>query len=78
MTAVLVAINSLFQILAYSFLGYFYITLLPTWLGLGSSEFRIDLWPVARTVLIFLGIHPPRRRLSHPPPRTAREGPRVV
>ena len=28
-TAVLVAINSVFQIVAYSFLGYFYITLLP-------------------------------------------------
>jgi ACR3 family arsenite transporter len=56
MTALLVAINSLFQILAYSFLGYFYITLLPKWLGLGSSTFHIGLWPVARTVLIFLGI----------------------
>ncbi len=55
-TAVLVAINSLFQILAYSLLGYFYITLLPKWLGLHSQGFNIGLWPVARTVLIFLGI----------------------
>ncbi len=55
-TAVLVAINSIFQILAYSLLGYFYITLLPKWLGLGSQQIRIGLWPVARTVLIFLGI----------------------
>ena len=55
-TAVLVAINSVFQIVAYSFLGYFYITLLPTWLGLDSQGFHIGLWPVARTVLIFLGI----------------------
>ena len=55
-TALLVATNSLFQILAYSFLGYFYITLLPNWLGLGSTSFHIGLWPVARTVLIFLGI----------------------
>jgi ACR3 family arsenite transporter len=55
-TAVLVAINSVFQILAYSLLGYFYITLLPTWLGLGSQQIHIGLWPVARTVLIFLGI----------------------
>jgi arsenical-resistance protein len=55
-TAVLVAINSLFQIVAYSLLGYFYITLLPKWLGLHSQGFRIGLWPVARTVLIFLGI----------------------
>jgi ACR3 family arsenite transporter len=55
-TAVLVAINSLFQIVAYSLLGYFYITLLPKWLGLHSQAFHIGLWPVARTVLIFLGI----------------------
>ncbi|MGH2868931.1 MAG: ACR3 family arsenite efflux transporter [Solirubrobacteraceae bacterium] len=55
-TAVLVAINSIFQILAYSLLGYFYITLLPKWLGLHSQGFDIGLWPVARTVLIFLGI----------------------
>jgi ACR3 family arsenite transporter len=55
-TAVLVAINSIFQIFAYSLLGYFYITLLPKWLGLHSQGFSIGLWPVARTVLIFLGI----------------------
>ncbi len=55
-TAVLVAINSVFQILAYSLLGYFYITLLPKWLGLHGQSFHIGLWPVARTVLIFLGI----------------------
>ncbi len=55
-TAVLVAINSLFQIVAYSLMGYFYITLLPKWLGLHSQGFAIGLWPVARTVLIFLGI----------------------
>jgi ACR3 family arsenite transporter len=55
-TAVLVAINSIFQIIAYSLLGYFYITLLPKWLELPSHGFHIGLWPVARTVLIFLGI----------------------
>jgi arsenical-resistance protein len=55
-TAVLVAINSVFQIIAYSLLGYFYITVLPKWLGLHSEGFSIGLWPVARTVLIFLGI----------------------
>ncbi len=55
-TAVLVAINSLFQIVAYSLLGYFYVTLLPKWLGLHSQGFDLGLWPVARTVLIFLGI----------------------
>ncbi len=55
-TAILVAINSLFQILAYSFLGYFYITVLPGWLGLHAQGFHVGIWPVARTVLIFLGV----------------------
>jgi len=55
-TAVLVAINSLFQIVAYSLLGYFYLTLLPGWLGLDTQGFEVSIWEVARTVLIFLGI----------------------
>ncbi|MGC9220195.1 MAG: ACR3 family arsenite efflux transporter [Solirubrobacteraceae bacterium] len=55
-TAVLVAINSLFQIVAYSLLGYFYLTVLPNWLGLHSQGFHVGLWPVARNVLIFLGV----------------------
>ena len=54
--AVLVALNSLFQIAAYSLLGYFYLTLLPGWLGLDTQGFEVSIWEVARTVLIFLGI----------------------
>ena len=55
-TALLVALNSLFQIAAYSLLGWFYLTLLPRWLGLDSQGFEVGIWAVARTVLIFLGI----------------------
>jgi ACR3 family arsenite transporter len=55
-TAVLVAINSLFQIVAYSLLGYFYLSVLPGWLGLDSEGISVGIWEVARTVLIFLGI----------------------
>ncbi len=55
-TAVLVALNSLFQIVAYSLLGYFYLTVLPGWLGLDTQGFSVGIWEVARTVLIFLGI----------------------
>jgi arsenite transporter len=55
-TAVLVALNSLFQIAAYSLLGYFYLTLLPGWLGLDTQGFSVSIWEVTRTVLIFLGI----------------------
>jgi len=55
-TALLVAINSLFQIIAYSLLGWFYLTVLPGWLGLDTQGFEVGIWEVARTVLIFLGI----------------------
>jgi ACR3 family arsenite transporter len=55
-TAVLVAVNSLFQIVAYSLLGYFYLSLLPGWLGLDTEGFSVGIWEVARTVLVFLGI----------------------
>ena len=55
-TALLVAINSLFQIVAYSLLGWLYLTGLPQLLGLDTQGFEVSLWEVARTVLIFLGI----------------------
>src|SRR5690348_6084768 len=55
-TAILVALNSLFQIAAYSVLGWFYLTVLPGWLGLDTQGFSVGIWEVARTVLIFLGI----------------------
>jgi ACR3 family arsenite transporter len=54
--AVLVVFNALFQVAAYSLLGYFYLTLLPGWLGLDTQGFEVGIWEVARTVLIFLGI----------------------
>ncbi len=54
--AVLVAINSVFQIVAFAGLGYFYLRILPSWLGLSTSEVHVSVWPIARSVLIFLGI----------------------
>ncbi len=54
--AVLVAINSLFQIVAYSVLGYFYLELLPAWLGLQTATLDVSMWDIARIVLFFLGI----------------------
>ena len=54
--AVLVAINSLFQIAAYSLLGYFYLKVLPGWLGLNTAAMKVGLGEIARMVLIFLGI----------------------
>ena len=54
--AVLVAINSVFQIVAYAVLGYFYLDLLPGWLGLDTSSLEVSMWEIARIVLVFLGI----------------------
>jgi ACR3 family arsenite transporter len=54
--AVLVVFNALFQVAAYSLLGYFYLTMLPGWLGLDTQGFEVGIWEVGRTVLIFLGI----------------------
>jgi ACR3 family arsenite transporter len=55
-TALLVAINSLFQIVAYSVLGWLYLSGLPDLLGLDTQGFDVSIWEVARTVLIFLGV----------------------
>ena len=55
-TAVLVAINSIFQVLAFSLLGWFYLTVLPGWLGLDSQGLDVSVWQIALNVLIFLGI----------------------
>ncbi|HSJ36218.1 MAG TPA: ACR3 family arsenite efflux transporter [Acidimicrobiia bacterium] len=54
--AFLVALNSLFQIFAYSLLGYFYLSVLPGWLGLEQQALEVSLWEITRAVLIFLGI----------------------
>jgi ACR3 family arsenite transporter len=55
-TALMVAINSLFQIIAYSLLGWLYLTGLPSLLGLDTQGLEVSVWEIARTVLIFLGI----------------------
>ena len=54
--AVLVALNSLFQIVAYAGLGYFYLRVLPGWLGLRQTELHVSAADIAVSVLIFLGI----------------------
>jgi ACR3 family arsenite transporter len=54
--AVLVALNSLFQIVAFSLLGYFYLQLLPGWLGLSTQGLNLSVTKIAVTVAIFLGV----------------------
>ncbi|CAB4666790.1 unannotated protein [freshwater metagenome] len=54
--ALLVAINSVFQILAYAVLGTFYLKILPGWLGLDTQDVQFSTWDITKAVLIFLGI----------------------
>ena len=56
LAAVLVAMNSVFQIVMYSVLGWFYLTVLPDWLGLGTQTLDVSMWTIAKSVAIFLGI----------------------
>jgi arsenite transporter len=54
--AILVALNAVFQVIAFAALGWFYLEVLPGWLGLDSSTLDVSMWQIARSVLIFLGI----------------------
>ncbi|MFJ6516855.1 ACR3 family arsenite efflux transporter [Streptomyces filamentosus] len=55
--AVLVALNSVFQVLAFGLLGWFYLAVLPGWLGLGEGEtLDISVWKIALNVVVFLGV----------------------
>ncbi|RBP61733.1 ACR3 family arsenite transporter [Brevibacterium sanguinis] len=55
-TAVLVAINSVFQVVMFSVLGWFYLTVLPGWLGLDTQGLEVSVWQIALNVLVFLGV----------------------
>jgi ACR3 family arsenite transporter len=56
-TAVLVALNSVFQVFAFGLLGWFYLDLLPGWLGLGNGQhLHISAVTIALNVVIYLGI----------------------
>ncbi|GGR77075.1 arsenical-resistance protein [Streptomyces humidus] len=55
--AVLVALNSVFQVIAFGLLGWLYLDLLPGRLGLGDGEhLDISMWEIALNVVIFLGV----------------------
>jgi ACR3 family arsenite transporter len=57
--AVLVALNSVFQILLYSVYAYFFVSVASTWIPWGggqAEEVHVSMWDIARSVLIFLGV----------------------
>ncbi|OBH52846.1 arsenical-resistance protein [Mycobacterium sp. E2479] len=54
--AVLVALNSIFQVVMFAALGWFYLSVLPGWLGLSTTDIDVSAWQIAKSVLIFLGV----------------------
>ena len=54
--AVLVALNSVFQIVFYSVLGWFFLSVVPGWLGAEGTAFDVSMWSIGKSVLIFLGV----------------------
>ncbi len=56
LAAGLVALNSVFQIVTYSFLGWLYLSVVPAWFGADTTALAVSVGQIARSVLVFLGI----------------------
>jgi ACR3 family arsenite transporter len=55
--AVLVALNSIFQVVFYSLYAWFFVTLLSSWISHGSGVVvAVSMLDIARIVFVFLGI----------------------
>ena len=54
--AILVALNSVFQIVFYSVLAYFYVTVASAWVGGQGTVVNISLLAVAQSVAVYLGV----------------------
>ncbi|MVZ66587.1 ACR3 family arsenite efflux transporter [Sphingobacterium sp. DK4209] len=55
-TALLVALNSIFQIISYSFLVWLFINVLPSKLGIANFNVKVSMAEVMKSVFIYLGI----------------------
>lgn len=56
LAAVLVALNSVFQILTYSVLGWLFLTVVPAWFGADTTTLNVSMGQIATSVAIFLGV----------------------
>lgn len=54
--ALLVALNSVFQVVTYSFYAWLFINVLPHQLGFGNFDIVVPMGEVAQSVAIYLGI----------------------
>jgi arsenite transporter len=52
----LVALNSMFQVVAYSFYAWLFMTKIPVWLGMEGVAIDIPISTIAESVAIYLGI----------------------
>lgn len=55
-TAMLVALNSIFQVFSYSFLVWLFINILPSKLGLANFNVSVSMIEVTQSVMTYLGI----------------------
>lgn len=54
--ALLIALNSVFQVITYSFYAWLFVNILPNKLGIGDFNVSVPMGEVAQSVLIYLGI----------------------